>query len=205
MKKIILCLSFFSIAVAVLSIIFSIDSRSLRQQEVKDSLDVSLKSTANAILDKKSYTVANKDEFLADFLQGMLVQIESNSDLTLNILDCDEQKGITSVEAVEKFKYPNGKTGTVSAVNTVILESKDMNRTVEDQQVFTITYMLPDENKVYKKFHIMNNEELIVPKDPVVDGKTFKGWMLNGTDLLNREDLDAYAVTSNLTYVAAFE
>lgn len=206
MKKIILCLSFFSIVVAVLSIIFSIDSKSLRQQEVKESLRSSLSSTANAVLKNKNYTVANKDEFIADFLQGMLVQIESDSELTLNILDCDEQKGIISVEAIEKFKYPNGKTGTVSAVNTVILERKETSQAVNDQQTFIITYFMPGENEmqIYKKFELQKDEKLIIPGDPKEEGKTFKGWLI-GSDLLTDEDLNIINITSDLNLFADFE
>lgn len=208
MKKIILCLSFFSIVVAVLSIIFSLDSKSLRQQEVKESLRSSLSSTANAIFEKKDYTVANKEEFLADFMQGMLLQIESDSEVTLNILDCDEQKGIISVEAIEKFKYPNGKTGTVSAVNTVILERKETSQAVNDQQTFILTYSLPGENgnKTYKKFNIVKNEGIIIPKDPYQDGKTFKGWFLNGSKYnLTDEYGQPVVITDNIKLIAKFE
>lgn len=206
MKKIILCLSFFSIVVAVLSIIFSLDSKSLRQQEVKESLRSSLSSTANAIFEKKDYTVANKEEFLADFMQGMLLQIESDSEVTLNILDCDEQKGIISVEAIEKFKYPNGKTGTVSAVNTVILERKETSQAVNDQQTFIITYFMPGENEmqIYKKFELQKDEKLIIPGDPKEEGKTFKGWLI-GSDLLTDEDLNIINITSDLNLFADFE
>ena len=124
---------------------------------------------------------------IADITQGVLSQIESNSTITIRILDVDQEKGIVSVEAVEEFKSPTNKDGTVSAVRTVILEETEVDEAAvrEENKIFKITYLLED-NKTYKIYYIKNNEHLIIPANPNDD---FKFWESSGNKLENLNEI----------------
>ena len=73
-------------------------------------------------LDSKTYSVSSNDEFIADFMEALLVQINSDSSIKVNVLDVDYQKGLLSVEVIEKYKHPIGTEGQVSVKRTVIME-----------------------------------------------------------------------------------
>ena len=61
-------------------------------------------------------------EFIADFMEALLVQINSDCSIKVNVLDVDYQKGLLSVEVIEKYKHPIGTEGQVSVKRTVIME-----------------------------------------------------------------------------------
>lgn len=65
---------------------------------------------------------ASEEEWKMMFLQSLVSQIESESELTVNILEMDMEKGILSVEAILTFKHPIGTDGAVSAQRTIVLE-----------------------------------------------------------------------------------
>ena len=46
-----------------------------------------------------TYTAQTEDEFAADLIQTLSMQIESDSAVSIRILDLDNEKGIVSVES----------------------------------------------------------------------------------------------------------
>ena len=144
MKQAVLGTVVLSITLIVASILFSLDSRSIRQQEIENALEEALKTCAESIWADSTYTAQTEDEFAADLIQTLSMQIESDSAVSIRILDLDNEKGIVSVEAVEKYRYPNGKTGTVSTAKTVIMEKNVFNPDADIKQTYTVAFYLPD-------------------------------------------------------------
>ncbi len=67
----------------------------------------------------KPYSVNSNDELVADFMEALLVQINSDSTVVVNVLDVDYQKGLLSVEVIEKYKPPYWNRGTsISKTNS---------------------------------------------------------------------------------------
>lgn len=159
--------------------IFTIDGRRIRNQEATDSLRSAIESTMQNLKDV-TYDIDNNQMFIADFIQALAIQIESDSTIQVNVQDVDYEKGLLSIEVIEHFTHPNGKPGTVSCVRSVILEQKETTDSTSDTEQVTIIYRYPD-NSIYKQFNIVKGSEIIIPKDPSMNGKTFTGWMLNGT------------------------
>ncbi len=123
MKQIIFGVTAGMILVLFLGIIISVHGRTLRQDETEQSLEVAMQSVMKKLADGKEYPFADREEFVADFLEALLVQLNSDSDLTVHILKADEKKGLLSVEVVETYRHPNGETGKVSARRTMILDT----------------------------------------------------------------------------------
>ncbi len=185
MKQAVLGTVVLSITLIVASILFSLDSRSIRQQEIENALEEALKSCADIWADS-TYTAQTEDEFAADLIQTITTQIESDSAVSIRILDLDNEKGIVSAEAVLKYKYPNGKTGTVSTVKTVIMEKNVFNPDADIKQTYTVEFYLPDvpEDELYKQYKVLENAACIVPENPEIEGKTFVGWQTaDGTEV----------------------
>lgn len=202
MKQAVLGTVVLSITLIVASILFSLDSRSIRQQEIENALEEALKSCAESIWVNSTYAAQTENEFAADLIQTITTQIESDSAVSIRILDLDNEKGIVSVEAVEKYRYPNGKTGTVSTAKTVIMEKNVFNPDADIKQTYTVAFYLPDvpEDELYKQYKVLENAACIVPENPEIEGKTFVRWQTaDGTEVNPRtlhvvSDVSLFAV-----------
>lgn len=203
MKQAVLGTVVLSITLIVASILFSLDSRSIRQQEIENALEEALKSCAESIWVNSTYAAQTENEFAADLIQTITTQIESDSAVSIRILDLDNQKGIVSAEAVLKYKYPNGKTGTVSTVKTVIMEKNVFNPDADIKQTYTVEFYLPDvpEDELYKQYKVLENAACIVPENPEIEGKTFVRWQTADGTEVNPSTLQ---VVSDVSLFAVF-
>lgn len=203
MKQAVLGTVVLSITLIVASILFSLDSRTIRQQEIENALEEALKSCAESIWVNSTYAAQTENEFAADLIQTITTQIESDSAVSIRILDLDNEKGIVSAEAVLKYKYPNGKTGTVSTVKTVIMEKNVFNPDADIKQTYTVAFYLPDvpEDELYKQYKVLENAACIVPENPEIEGKTFVRWQTaDGTEVNPR----TLQVVSDVSLFAVF-
>lgn len=203
MKQTVLGTIVVTITLIVTSILFSIDSRTIRQQEIENALEEALKSCAESIWVNSTCAAQTENEFAADLIQTITTQIESDSAVSIRILDLDNEKGIVSAEAVLKYKYPNGKTGTVSTVKTVIMEKNVFNPDADIKQTYTVAFYLPDvpEDELYKQYKVLENAACIVPENPEIEGKTFVRWQTaDGTEVNPR----TLQVVSDVSLFAVF-
>ena len=153
-----------SIIIALITIIIlTTDDRIVRINEVNTALADALDESLN-VLDINKYSIADTDELIADVTQGLLVQIESDAEVTVNVMDADNDKGIVTVEAVENFRKASGAAGQTAA--TIILEKQQVQDTYdEDNRQFNITYLNTDGTE-YMTYSIKKNEQLIIPYAP---------------------------------------
>lgn len=124
MKQMVFGMIALTIVVLFLTIIITVHGRTLRSNEVSQSLGEAMQTTMNHLLSQNAYSIADKDEFVADFLETFLLQVNSDSDITVNILKADYEKGLLSVEVIETYIHPNGEKGQVSACRTILLDKK---------------------------------------------------------------------------------
>ncbi len=103
-------------------IVMTLCGTNLRQNELNDAVANALMDTIENQFDDMTYSVNSNDELVADFLEALLVQINSDSLVVVNVLDVDFQKGLLSVEVIEKYKHPIGTEGQVSVKRTVIMD-----------------------------------------------------------------------------------
>ena len=94
-------------------IILTTDDRTIRINEVNTALADALDESLN-VLDINKYSITDTDELIADVTQGLLVQIESDAEVTVNVMDADKDKGIVTVEAVENFRKASGAAGPIT-------------------------------------------------------------------------------------------
>lgn len=158
-------------------IILTTDDRTIRINEVNTALADALDESLN-VLDINKYSITDTDELIADVTQGLLAQIESDAEVTVNVMDADKDKGIVTVEAVENFRKASGAAGQTAATRTIILEKQQVQDTYdEDNRQYNITYLNTDGTE-YITYSIKKNEQLIIPITP--DG-TY--WEYNGNPL----------------------
>lgn len=103
-------------------IVMTLCGTNMRQNELNRAVDSAIKDTVENQFDDTTYSVNSNDEFVADFMEALLVQINSDCSAVVNVLDVDYQKGLLSVEVIEKYIHPIGTEGEVSVKRTVIME-----------------------------------------------------------------------------------
>ena len=185
-------------------ILINLNSKADRKQQLTDNLAEAVEETAQSVFKEKNYDVNDNDEFIADFLETLLSEIDSDGTLTVNVVEADLEKGILSVDVVEEFKYTNGNTGYVQTQKTIIL-----NQTVEEETpVYTASFYLDKDSvgtdETYKVYTLYEGESLLTPvepKDITDEGKTFLYWSdLKGNKYTNISG----TISSNLKFYAVW-
>ena len=109
-------------AIISIVIVMTLCGTNMRQNELNRAVDSALQDTVENQFDSKTYSVSSNDEFIADFMEALLVQVNSDCSIKVNVLDVDYKKGLLSVEVIEKYKHPIGTEGQVSVKRIVIME-----------------------------------------------------------------------------------
>lgn len=172
MKLIIRAIVTTCIAGVIFLTIMAVSGRMNRSMELKSNLPSAAEETAENLLAKK-YDVADKNQLEADFLETLAYAIDSDSNIRLKVNAADKEKQLLSVSVTEEFKHPNGKPGTVSYDRTAVV-NKLQEEVLETYQVSY--YLTNTDTECYKCYTVHADDMVPVPKDPVVEGKTFTGW-----------------------------
>lgn len=172
MKIIIRAIVTTCIAGVIFLTIMAVSGRMNRSMELKSNLPSAAEETAENLLTKK-YDIADKNQLEADFLETLAYAIDSDSNIRLKVNAADKEKQLLSVSVTEEFKHPNGKPGTVSYDRTAVV-NKLQEEALETYQVSY--YLTNTDTECYKCYTVHTDDMVLVPKDPVVEGKTFTGW-----------------------------
>ena len=195
MKLIIRAIVTTCIAGVIFLTIMAVSGRMNRSMELKSNLPSAAEETAENLLTKK-YDIADKNQLEADFLETLAYAIDSDSNIRLKVNAADKEKQLLSVSVTEEFKHPNGKPGTVSYDRTAVV-NKLQEEALETYQVSY--YLTNTDTECYKCYTVHADDMVPVPKDPVVEGKTFTGWADAEGDALDQnmtmtQDAAYYAV-----------
>lgn len=121
MKNMLIAFYAAMIAILVILIGFTIHGRSIRQVELDNALKSSMENAMTLLLYEEGKP-ETEEKWKAAFLQSLTVQVNSASDLKVDFLEADMEKGILSVEATLTWFHPIGTKGSVSSVMTAIIE-----------------------------------------------------------------------------------
>lgn len=178
MKNVILASVIVLILILVCITSLTIYSHNSRQNEVEEALTVAVEQALENLKINKQYPIENDDELVADFVQRLVMGIDSDSDIEVKILAIDREKGLLDVEVVETYRQLNGSTGKASYRKTVIFE--EVYKTPE--QYFSIDFMMEESYesgsfKTYKSYTLLEGQKVKFPgANPTMEGKTFVGW-----------------------------
>lgn len=127
MKKMIMALMSVFIIIVFILALYTMHGRNYRQTEINNALTVSMENAMELLLYEEGGP-KTQEEWEQMFVQSLVVQIESDSELTVHIgEDSDMEKGILTAEAILRFRHPIGTTGTVSTgIRTIILEEYEV-------------------------------------------------------------------------------
>lgn len=186
------------ILVQVVVILIALGGRNVRTTELESNLSNVVEATVTNTCTSKNYTINNYKEFVADFVQNLLVQIESNSTINVDVIKANREKGLLSVRVTMEYKHPNGKEGKITCDKTVILEQTIS----EDARVFEVNFNV--DGKLYKQYKLTYGQQLILPAAPAVNGKVFNQW-LNRKTQQEAQDVTALVADKNYTFDAEWK
>lgn len=109
---------------------------------------------------------------MADMVEDLSRKLDSNSDITVNIENIDEAKGLMSIKVVASYQHPNGKEGSVSCERTVVF-----NKLQDDPAELCQVRFLVDDARIYKTCNVWPGDTVSAPSEPTVSGKTFDCWV----------------------------
>ena len=208
MKNVIYGGVLFLICVLAVFNVLSLHGRNSRTTEMYDSLSSAVEQSLDNVMTKSDYSIKDKEQFVSDFTESLLYQIDSESKITVNVIKADTEKGLLSMEIVEEFAYPNGKVGSVTYQKTAIFDQKDnpkgKKEEHENHEVVLYVKPTPDaEYQEYRKYTLSNKEILTIEELPGMENATLLYWTdANGNKV---ESADGICPTEDMKLYAVME
>lgn len=119
-------LTMISILILLLDVMIyhSVNTRSVREAELKQAVSNGVSESLNMTLEDMAYINVDEDtpdeeihrlnERMSEMCRKcIMAQMDSDSDLEIHIITADFQKGILDVEVTERFTYINNRPGEI--------------------------------------------------------------------------------------------
>lgn len=197
MKNITITITFVVMTIMTLFIVESLHAKEYRTVELSEAVDNALIATMNNVAGNKCYTIGSNEEFVEDFKQILMTSVDSASELDIEVLNADYEKGILSVKVTENYEYLNGRQGNVTKTATVLLDQKQ-----QEKNYYTVKYYVGD--SLYKSYQLVEGTAIIVPKNPELEGMSFVCWENKNGDAVDMSD-GGIMLESNMELYAAFQ
>lgn len=176
MKNIIIGAASFVICLLLLFTVYTLQGRENRSEEIHDGITNAMTAAGEQMKENGSY--GSDEEFSAAFIENLMQQMDSASNMEVSILKADSGKGILSAEVTQTYRHPNGKEGKVSCMRTLILDREDETLRQEQKSHVVSFYTERDVNadSLYKTSLLTEGEKVKVPKAPEKEGYVFLEW-----------------------------
>lgn len=119
-----------------------VNSLSVRANETEDSLRVALDQAITSLdYSKIQFTTKDEleDELIKNLITSISVQIDSESQLSIEILNCDIEKGVIDINVTETYTVFS-KQKTVSVQRTVLIDQITKEDRLNRQIYFGLLY-----------------------------------------------------------------
>lgn len=150
-----------------------IAARNDRQMELENMLPSAVEEAVSTAFLKEQYKISDAKELAADIRESIAQAIDSDGDITVDILKCDREKGLCSVVVTADYKHLNGKDARVSCERTVILDKGSE----QAKTLCQIVFYESQGGECYKKILAELGETIAEPSLPLAEGKTFVRWI----------------------------
>ncbi len=195
----------FGIAIILIGLVVTLSVLSVtgimnREVEIEDALKESVEKSVEACTTRRGYSLDNNDQFVADLLAELSNAIENDSDIKVDVMGVDKDKGYMSIRVTEYYKTAIG-IPKVAMCETTAYVDKSNNAGVRDGTA-TITFI--DGDGTFLGQHTLSDGENIkAPITPSKQDKTFMGWVNTETNQNVGTNLGT-ANKKNITYRALY-
>lgn len=161
-------------AILVIAAIFAVSGKDVRENEIDKALNTAVEESLGQLKMNGGYEFENYQELIADFNQALLLHVSSDSDIKIEILTADLERGVLDVEIEASYQTINGKKGTSSCRKTVILEEYS-----DRKGYHTVTFL--SGGKVHAEYSLYEGSLIVEPQEPKKEGATFLCWKKEGS------------------------
>ena len=176
MKHTVYGISLTALAVLIIAIVLGVSGKNVRKNEMETALNTAIEQSLEQLRLKKAQNrqeFAGYQELIADFNGLLLSQIESDSELQVEILTADEKKGILDVRITQSYQTILGREQKAVCRKSVILEEY-----YGKKGYHTVTFLVDGET--YCRYSLYEGSKIIQPKHPQKEGKVFQYWTKQG-------------------------
>lgn len=178
MKNIIIGTASFLIAVLLILLVYTFQGREVRNEEIHDGLSNAMSVAVEQMKEQGAYESDGALE--AAFLENLMQQLDSSSNVEVTVLQADSGKGVISAEVTETYQHPNGKEGKVSCKRTLILDREDESvAEAKKRNSYLVRFYTEQdmkEDSLYKTSLLIKGEKVNVPREPEKEGYLFVEW-----------------------------
>lgn len=198
----------FLITVFTIVAVLQVCNTHARSVNLQDNLQEAMETSLATAMDKNSYTIRNKDELVADVIEGVALYLDDNCELQMNVKEVDPVLGILSIELTAYYTPTigvaanNGESSSVTVNRTVILEQYDLEMVGKHKVKYLITDVSGN-SAIYKSYVFTEGQSIFVPKDPAKPGMRFLGWRYGGRTY-TRAEIQALPLSKDYEFTAVF-
>lgn len=193
MKHTIFGISLAAIALLAIAVSLGVSGKSVRANEMETSLNAAIEQSLEQLCIEKGSVAGDYQDMVADFNRLLLLQMESDSDIQVEILTADAQKGVLDVRITERYQNILGQEREAVCRKSVILEEY-----AQKKSYHTVTFLV--DGAIYDQYSLYEGGKIQFPEAPKKAGKTFHCWVRQGQagaipeHMAIQEDLTAEAV-----------
>ena len=191
-------------------ILFTSQMHSNRQAVLDNAVTFAMQKALEVASQPGDCPVTNDAEFAQLFETLLRVQRGENVPLSVEYLANDFECGLLDVIVRERYTQLDRSTAEVSVHRTILREcyETDTARRCE------LVYLLEDTKETdvcYAKYYGWENRTfLVTPPNPVVDGRTFRGWRQRNADgslepVQSEQEIRLHVMEDDCVYIACFE
>ena len=111
MKSIVISSICISSILLVLTIQSEVNRTASYKQELEEALSLSVSQTLKEVMEQESYGIEDRNQFIAAFLQALVMRTNSDADMTVSVISADMEKGMLDIEVKERIMDLEGRTG----------------------------------------------------------------------------------------------
>lgn len=174
------------------------EGRTLRQNELDSSLSAAMQRSMEILMTSQKYEINDPVEFVADFIQGSMSKMNSESAYIVTIHDVDIEKGLLDASVTEEYKQFL-KPGKVSARKTIIVEDYDNT----SNESFIVTFK-DKEDRIIKQLSVHGGDNLNAAMLPS-EWKTEMFVCVESGVEYTKDSFSGVIVTSNMTFAIKTE
>lgn len=164
--------------------------KTMRSNELDSALGTAMEQCMDNLKVKDVYNVKDEKEFVADFIENMLVKMNSNATYKITVYSVDAEKGLLDVGVTEHYKQLF-RAGKVSARKTAILDIYQN----QDETYYTVSFMYKD--ITVKSIQVYGGSYLTESSLPESDSYT--AWERNGIRY-TKDNISRVAVTEDMVF-----
>ena len=170
-----------------------------REIEIEDSLKQAVENSVEACTTRYGYSLDDNDQFVADLIAKLSNAIENDSDIKVDVMGVDKDKGYLSVRVTEYYKSVIGTPKSFMCETTAYLDKGGSDNM---KNGITITF-IDDDGSYLGEQTTERGEAVIAAITPQKSGKTFNGWL--NTDTNNNVGTNLGIADNAVAFMATYK